>query len=203
MSTKVPLAFVVLAVVLAAVVLGLQKFNVGQPNATPTPTSQVTVFTFDDGSVTNSTVMATGKSVSFQKDSSGNWTISDSGLPADRVTLSSLIVQMSTLTATQDVASPTDLSQYGLDSPSQSITVQLSDGSSYELDLGTSSPIGSGTYARKNGAPDVYLISSQIGTSIARLVQSPQAPPTPTPYPTATPTVAAPGTPGASGTPTP
>jgi hypothetical protein len=114
-----------------------------------------------------------------------------------------LIVRMSQLKATRGVDNPgTDLSQYGLDPPNESAVAQLDDGTTYELDLGGKTPVQTGTYAKKAGAADIYVVADQVRTDLERLIADPTEPPTPTPLP-ATPTPAVTPQPQASQTPTP
>ena len=127
------------------------------------------------------------------------WVVAGTGDPANKSSFTSLVLRMSQLKATRQVPDPgTDLSQYGLDSPKDSAIAELGDGTRYQLDIGTKSPVQSGTYAKKAQAPEVYVIADQFVTDVERLVNDPKEPPTPTPLPT----VATP-TPGAEATPTP
>jgi hypothetical protein len=84
---------------------------------------------------------------------------------------------------------PTDLSQYGLATPSLTARITQTDGSSYTLQVGSKGPTETGTYAQKAGEPQVFLIQNQLATDLERLVneppiQQPTATPAPTPSPT-------------------
>src|SRR5205085_7612459 len=94
----------------------------------------------------------------------------------------------------------TDLSQYGLDPAKDSAVAQTDDGTTYELDLGTKTPVQTGTYAKTAASPNIYVIADQFATDLERLITDPREPPTPTPLP-ATPTPAP--TPEPQGTATP
>src|SRR5579864_4942744 len=109
---------------------------------------------------------------------------------------------MAQLKATRGVPDAgTDLSQYGLDTPKESAIAIMDDGTRYELDLASKTPVQTGTYAKKADAPDIYVIADQFSTDLERLVANPNEPPTPTPAPpTNTP---APTTTTAEGTPLP
>jgi Domain of unknown function (DUF4340) len=209
MNYRVTIGFLAVAVVLGVLVIGLDKFNIGptqaaQANATATTTAsqQPQIFSFDDSKVTTFELHQADKSVQIQKQGD-TWVIVGSGDPANKSSFMSLLVRMSQLKATRAVTDAgTDLSQYGLDSPKDSAIATLDDGTKYELDLGSKTPVQTGTYAKKADAPDIYVIADQFGTDLERLVANPAEPPTPTPAPPATtPTSAA--AEGATPTPNP
>jgi hypothetical protein len=190
MNFRVTLGFLAAAAVLAVLVVGLDKFNIGptataNANATATTTAsqQPQIFSFDDTKVNAFELHHGDQSVRIEKQGD-TWVIAGSGDPANRSSFTSLIVRMSQLKATRAVDTPgTDLSQYGLDNPKESAIAQLDDGSRYELDLGSKTPVQTGTYAKKPDAPDVYVIADQFSTDLERLVADPKEPPTPTPAP--------------------
>jgi hypothetical protein len=190
MNLRVTLGFLAAAVVLGVLVIGLDKFNIGptvtaNANATATTTAnqQPQIFSFDDSKVTAFELHQADQSVRIEKQGD-NWTVAGTGDPANRSSFNSLIVRMSQLKATRAVDNPgTDLSQYGLDSPRDSAIAQLNDGTTYQLDLGSKTPVQTGTYAKKADAGDIYVIADQFTTDLERLVADPKEPPTPTPVP--------------------
>jgi hypothetical protein len=74
----------------------------------------------------------------------------------------------------------------------------MDDGTRYQLDLGSKTPVQTGTYAKTASAADVYVIADQFGNDLERLIGDPKEPPTPTPMP-ATPTPAPASTPTPTG----
>jgi hypothetical protein len=190
MNFRITIGFLVAALVLSVLVIGLDKFNIGptssaNANATATTTAgqQPQIFQFDDSKVNAFELHQADKSVRVEKQPDG-WFVAGTTDPANRVSFNSLITRMSTLKATQAVADPsTDLSQFGLDTPKESAVARLDDGTSFELDLGTKTPVQTGTYAKKSDAPDIYVIADQFSTDLERLVADPKEPPTPTPVP--------------------
>jgi hypothetical protein len=207
MNLRITIGFLVVALVLAVAVVGLDKFNIGpttsaNANATATTTAsqQPQVFQFDDTKVNAFELHQADKSVRVEKQPDG-WIVAGTTDPANRSSFTSLIIRMSTLKATQAVANPgTDLSQFGLDTPKESAVARLDDGTSYEIDLGSKTPVQNGTYAKKADAADIYVIADQFSTDLERLITDPKEPPTPTPLP-ATPIPAV--SPEPAGTPTP
>jgi hypothetical protein len=209
MNFRVTIGFLVAAAVLAVLVVGLDKFNIGptataNANATSTTTAaqQPQIFSFDDTKVTAFELHQGDQSARIEKQGD-NWVVAGTGDPANQASFTSLIVRMSQLKATRGVDNPgTDLSQYGLDTPKESAIAELSDGTKYELDIGSKTPVQTGTYAKKSDAPDIYVIADQFSSDLERLVADPKQPPTPTPVPpTNTPAATPQGTPGPTTTP--
>lgn len=206
MNYRVTLGFLVAAAVLAVLVIGLDKFNIGptataKANATSTTSAslQPQIFSFDDSKVTAFELHQGDQSVHIDKQSD-TWVVAGSGAPANKSSFTSLIIRMAQLKATRGVPEPsTDLSQYGLDNPKESAIAILDDGTRYEIDLGSKTPVQTGTYAKKSDAPDIYVIADQFSTDLERLVANPNEPPTPTPAPP----TSAPGPTGATGEGTP
>jgi hypothetical protein len=189
MNYRVTLGFLVVAAVLAVLVVGLDKFNIGptqtaNANATSTTTASQSpqIYSFDDSKVTSLQLMQNGQTVQVDRQN-GNWVVSGTGEPANQASFLSLVTRLSQLKATRGVDNPGDLSQYGLDSVKESALATLDDGTKYELDLGSKTPVQTGTYAKKSDAPDVYVIADQFQTDLERLVANPKQVPTPTPAP--------------------
>lgn len=190
MNYRVTLGFLVAAAVLAVLVVGLDKFNIGptttaNANATATTTAgqQPQIFSFDDSKVTSFELHQGDQSVRIDKQGD-NWVVAGSGAAANKSSFNSLITRMSQMKATRGVDNPgTDLSQYGLDTPNESAIATLDDGTHYELDIGGKTPVQTGTYAKKSDAADIYVIADQFSSDLERLVANPNEPPTPTPVP--------------------
>ncbi|HEV7663799.1 MAG TPA: DUF4340 domain-containing protein, partial [Chloroflexota bacterium] len=171
MNYRVTIGFLAAALVLTALVVGLDKFNLGptaanNANATATTTAnqQPQIMSFDDTKVTAFELRQAGNSVRIEKQSDA-WVISGTGEPANRSSFTSLIVRLSQLKSTRLVGDAgTDLSQYGLDPPKDSAIATLDDGTSYQLDMGGKTPVQTGTYARKANDATVYVIADQIVT---------------------------------------
>jgi hypothetical protein len=205
MNPRVTLGFLAALVVVAVVVFGLDRFNVGPTagaNATATSVAgqSLEIFKFDDSQVTAFQLRQGENSVRVEK-SADNWTVVGSGEPANRSSFNSLIIRMSTLKATRRVDNPpADLKEFGLGPAQEAVVAELNDGTKYEVEIGDKTPTGSGRYARRTDAGDVYVISDQFSADLQRLVADPKEPPTPTPRP-ATPLPET--TPAPAGTPTP
>jgi Domain of unknown function (DUF4340) len=207
MNFRVTIGVLAAAVVLGVLVFGLDKFNIGptaSANATATAVTtagqQPAIFQFEDSKVNAFELRQADMQVRIQKQDD-TWRIVGTGELANRSSFTSLIIRMSTLKSTRLVDSPgTDLSQYGLDTPAESAVAELSDGTRYQLDIGSKTPVQTGRYAKKADAPDVYVIADQFSTDLERLIGDPKEPPTPTPRPV-TPTPQVTASPAGTGTP--
>src|SRR5947209_460284 len=176
MNLRVTIGFLAVAVILGVLVFGLDKFNIGptsaaQANATATTTAsqQPQIFSFDDSKVTAFELHQADKSVQIQKQGD-TWVVAGTGDPANKTSFTSLLVRMAQLKATRAVTDAgADLSQYGLDSPKDSAIATLDDGTKYQLDLGTKTPVQTGTYAKKADAVEIYVIADQFATDLEQI----------------------------------
>ena len=208
MNYRVTVGFLAAALILAAIVTGLDRFNIGPTaanqasgTATVTASQQPQIFSFDDTQVTRFEIRQGDKTVVIVKQND-QWTIESTSEPANRSSFTSLIVRMSQLKATRLVdQNGGDLSQYGLDAPKDVAIATRDDGGHDELDIGAASPVQTGTYVKKADDPAVYVIPNQFVTDLERLLSDPKEPPTPTPRP-ATPTPETTPLPDTTATPT-
>lgn len=147
--------------------------------------NQVQIQKFAEQDVRQIVITKADQKIQVDRPEGGAWTLQPSGQNADSVRVSSVLFRLADLQATKKVAdAPTDLAQYGLDSPSLTVTTTLADGTVYPLLLGGRSPTEAGTYVKKADDPPVYLISSQLGTDLDKLISDP---PIERPTPTAAP----------------
>jgi len=206
MNFRVTLGLVVVAVLLGGLVFGLDKFNIGPSSgadatATSVAGQNLQVFQFDDTKVTAVELHQGDKAVRLLKGGDA-WSVADTGDVANRTSINSLMVRMSTLKATRRVDNPGELKGYGLDPFKDSLVAELDDGSRMELQTGDKTPVQSGTYAKRADQPDVLVIADQLVSDLERLLTDPKEPPTPTPRP-ATPVPAVSPAPAGDTTPAP
>ena len=107
-----------------------------------------------------------GTDVTLQR-ANGKWTItSPSQLNADQDAANSLASSLSPVTADNVVEDkPTDLSKYGLKTPSLTVTVDEKNGKSQKLVFGDDVPAGSLVYATANNDGKVYAVASSVKSS--------------------------------------
>jgi hypothetical protein len=203
MNPKVTLGFVAALALLAVLVVGLERFNVGQPQSKDNAKEEeFAIFQFDDQKVKSFIGRVGEKTVRFEKDSESNWKIADSGEPANRLALSSLLIRMSQLKGTTRVGDPGgDLQTFGLAAPHLEAAAELDDGSRYTLLVGDMTPVGTGVYGKKAESSEVFVIATTFSNDLERLVNDPKEPPTPTPRPSPSATPETPASPAATPTP--
>ncbi|MBV8070048.1 MAG: DUF4340 domain-containing protein [Acidobacteriaceae bacterium] len=107
-----------------------------------------------------------GDTIALQRQN-GKWVItSPQQLPADQDAMTSMASALNPLTADSVVEDKaTNMSTYGLSSPSVTVRVHEKNGKSDTLAFGDDVPAGSLVYARLNNGAKVYAVSSSAKTS--------------------------------------
>lgn len=109
-----------------------------------------------------------GDSTVLSKSDAGKWQITGpKPLPADQDSVSSLVSSLSSLSSdklVEDKAS--DLSSYGLNAPSEEITVKKKDGNTQKLLLGDDTPTGSGVYAKLENDPRIFTVATYVKSNL-------------------------------------
>jgi hypothetical protein len=192
MSYRVTAAALAVLVVLGGIVWFTEfrdKDSSSSAAAKPSDKPEVTVLKFDDKDTRKLEVATPDRRVQADRNEQGDWTLQPSGEAGDRSRLSGVLFRLSSLNATRLVTdAPSDLAQYGLDTPALTVTVTQADGSTIGLLAGAKAPSESGTYVKKPNEATVYLIANPLVTDLQGLVsQPPVAPPTPSPAPSAEP----------------
>ncbi|GBD07885.1 hypothetical protein HRbin22_00111 [Candidatus Thermoflexus japonica] len=137
-----------------------------------------------------------------ERDASGQWFLT---VPTRHLvrqdTIDTLAGGLATLFVQQVISDVTDLSAYGLVTPTYTIVISATD-RVFTLTVGAQTPIGGGYYVRREGDPAVYVVGTFAIDEAKKLItQPPLATPTPTPTITPTPTVTPTPTAGPSPTP--
>ncbi len=103
---------------------------------------------------------------------SGTWQILEHDgeakpLAADQDAVTGVVSSLANLTSDRLIDDkPASLSGYGLQSPSETITITKKDGKTETLLLGDDSPTASGTYAKLANDPKVYTVASFVKTGL-------------------------------------
>ena len=109
-----------------------------------------------------------GDSTVLSKSDAGKWQITGpKPLPADQDSVSSLVSSLSSLSSdklVEDKAS--DLSSYGLNAPSEEITVKKKDGNTQKLLLGDDTPTGNGVYAKLENDPRIFTVATYVKSNL-------------------------------------
>lgn len=181
---------------LLAVLLALSAYvyfgpPAGAP-ASPTPgtkapdAAQLEVWGLDESQIQSVSVQRAGQEAGVER-AGEEWRLTPSGEPADRLRVNSLIFRLATIRATYRVAGAANEAEFGLATPAMVATIRLANGETRTLTIGSKAPAESGTYARKDGDPTIYLVSNALAQDIDRIVTEPPRPPSPTPLPSPSP----------------
>jgi hypothetical protein len=154
----------------------------GMPPAPATPDPSLELWAVEEAQIQTVTVERGGQTAGVERDGEG-WKLIPSGQPADRLRVNSLVFRLSTVRATYRVPNPTSDAEFGLNAPQLTARIALANGQSLGLTVGAKAVAETGTYARKDGDPAVYLVSNALVQDLERLVTEPPIPPSPTPPP--------------------
>jgi len=137
--------------------------------------------------------MAANRSVALSKDAQGNWQVTSPTVrPADQTQAQSWASQFANVYVSTVITTATDLTPFGVLSPTYALGVKLVDGSNVRVSMGDKAPTGSGYYVLRDGESNAVVVNTSAMDGLVALLNSPPyAAPTATP----TPTVAATHTP--------
>ncbi len=119
---------------------------------------------------------------------------------ADENRVAGALGDLATLRYTRAISDTVNLADYGLATPTMTVTFTLADGASHTLRVGDQNPTRTYRYVMADDRPEVYLVYSWGISNLEQVVVEPPKKPTPTPTPTVTPTPSA--TPIPTATPT-
>jgi hypothetical protein len=157
----------------------------GAPGGMPTPKPQdpaLDLWTTDETQVQSVFVQKGAQQAGFQRDGDG-WIVTPAVVPGDRLRINSLVFRLANVRATYKVQNPTSDAEFGLNTPSLIATIGLANGNALRLTVGAKAVGETGTYARKDGDPAVYVVSNALVQDLDRIVTEPPVPASPTPLP--------------------
>ena len=110
--------------------------------------------------------------VSFTKDAN-KWTLdSDAAFEADADKATSLISSITSMTATRKIEDVSDLSEYGLDAPGQTVTLTDADGNEITICWGSNNATTGDDYVYcTNDDKVVYTVASSVLSSLSSSVE--------------------------------
>lgn len=122
-------------------------------------------FASDD--VTGISYEYSGETLEFTK-TDDTWSYStDPTAQIDADKMKTMLSSLGSMTADSTVESPEDVSEYGIDQPTQQVTLNFSDGSEKTLTFGMENEIVGGIYVQVSGDDNVYLVgSSYVNTTL-------------------------------------
>jgi hypothetical protein len=192
MNRRSTIILVVIFIALAGYAYYIQSRNpaASQASATPSPT-HATVFNFLTDNVVNFQVSDLHQKQTVAVTRRGqDWHMEQPKDSAtDPVRIGDALATIANLDAARVLTDTTDLSAYGLVTPTIHVRVTMSDTTQSLLQIGDTTLDKSDYYALKGGDKQVYLISSSTVDTLRNYLDLPPYPPTPTltPLPSLTP----------------
>ncbi len=179
------IALAVFAVALAGTIFYARSDRTPSPAADATPTAEpLWGFASQDIMSLKVVDLETGDIVEAHRDSASGWALDQPKGPADIGRLEIAADTLASLVPSDSVSGP-DLSPFGLDNPSNTITITLRDGSQDQLLVGQTSPTGEVVYVKLPSTDVVYFVSSYTLANVTSMAGDPPIA-TPTPEATAT-----------------
>jgi hypothetical protein len=186
----------VFAALLLYVLLVQRPADEARANATPTSGASTTGSVW--GTLTADQVLslriedrAGGRVVAFGRASaSAAWEVTEpEARPADQLTAATNVGSAANLTYQSSLEPTTELSAFGVVSPTYTIAITLVDGSTIKGFVGNKTPVGDGYYVAKEGSGTVMVVSNFTLDALLKLLdEPPYLQPTQTPAPVETPT---------------
>jgi hypothetical protein len=172
-------------VILIGLAFGWTQYQTGwkKSHPTPTPTPEQYLFTMDSATVASLMITdnASGKTVIVARDASGQWALVEPQAEyTDVAAVEAAVTQLASLRITSSLTAAEDLSEYGLDKPAYTITINVNGGGQLVAQVGSSTATSSGYYVLvPGGVPQI--VAKYSLDSVLKLLQNP---------PIATPTIA-------------
>lgn len=164
--------WIILVVALVAIVAasaGLKGYQKKQDQkaAQQEEDEKVYALQFASDDVTGISYEYSGETLEFTK-TDDTWSCStDPTAQIDADKMKTMISSLGSMTADSTVESPEDVSEYGIDQPTQQVTLNFSDGSEKTLTFGMENEIVGGIYVQVSGDDNVYLVgSSYVNTTL-------------------------------------
>ena len=161
------LVIALLAIVAASAGMNGYQKKQDQKAAQQEEDEKVYALQFASDDVTGISYEYSGEILEFTK-TDDTWSSSaDPTVQIDADKMKTMLSSLGSMTADSKVENATDLSQYGLDAPTQEATIQFSDGSEKTVTFGSTNEIVGGIYAQVSGDDNVYLVgSSYVNTTL-------------------------------------
>ena len=157
--------YVILIAVLAAAlaaVFGIRAFKSSREKAEAKKQEEETVYAckFEADGVTSFSYQYDGQTLTFERTEDGWKTPDDETAALDADAVDTVIDTFSSVTAGSVISDVSDLSEYGLDAPTQVMSISFSDGSVKTLSFGMENQVVGGQYLQVGGDANVYLVDS-------------------------------------------
>lgn len=162
--------YIILVIILAVIVAALFAVRAAKSHKEKEEEKQKeaeTVYAaqFDADEVTAFSYQYDGSALEFAK-TDDTWTCeSDETVDVDEDKIQSLLESISSITANSTIENASDLSEYGLDEPTQEVVLVFADGSAKTMKFGMENQVVGGYYLQVSDDTNVYLVDSSYMTS--------------------------------------
>jgi hypothetical protein len=184
MNRNLTIGLVVVFAGLLLYVLLVQRPGSGGVDATPTVPATSYLWTLTADQITGMRLedRANDRAVELAKDASGAWSLQEPGpQPAEQTSAASAISGLTNLAVNTTITTTTELSPFGVLSPTYRLRVSLTDGRQLVADIGDKAPTGTAYYVLREGETNVVTINTfGLDTLIGLLDNPPIVPPTAT-----------------------
>lgn len=176
MKKKNLIQLILLVVILAAVIIGyfvMKSYNKthtedATASSAASETYQITKFKAEDA--TDITVTGSGLNMHLVKLNNKWQNADDNTMKIDADKVSSFLTVFTSLTGTQKITDAKNLSDYGLDKPTATVTITTFN-ATYQLNLGSHNTIVDCYYLSKDGDSAVYAIGADVNTECTKTIK--------------------------------
>lgn len=160
------IALCILLLICIVAWVGLTKWNKSQEQKKQEEeeASKVTVTDVNTEDVNAFSYQYNNETLSFVKEDDTWYYEADKSISLDQDTMETLIATTAQLTAEQEIKDYEDLSEYGLETPSNTITLTTGDGTTTLL-IGNKNDMLSQYYVKTNQSDSTYLAGSAVYTT--------------------------------------
>jgi hypothetical protein len=150
-----------------------------EPAAKPAA-GQAPVFDLKADDVNRVEVVESGKTAAVERTDGGWRLVEPADDEADARRIDSAVGQVAKLNATRKLEDASDLASYGLSSPTSRLLLNMKDGSSQELLIGSKTPDQASYYVKRGDSPAIFVTAT---FALGDLMRWPSDPPRPRPTP--------------------
>lgn len=174
------LIMVILLVVGVAAYIGIRVYNDRQAEkkAAEEEAEKIKVTELNRDDIIRFSYLYEGETLEFEKEDDTWYYTADKSILLDGDQISSMLGTASSLTAATEVTDYDSLADYGLEEPSNTITLQTTD-TTITLYVGDTNEMLSQYYVKKDGDDAVYLVSANLssvfGKSVSDLTKEEEA----------------------------
>jgi thiol:disulfide interchange protein len=160
------IALCILLLICIVAWVGLTKWNKSQEQKKQEEeeASKVTVTDVNTEDVNAFSYQYNNETLSFVKEDDTWYYEADKSISLDQDTMETLIATTAQLTAEQKIKDYEDLSEYGLETPSNTITLTTGDGTTTLL-IGNKNDMLSQYYVKTDQSDSIYLVGSAVYTT--------------------------------------